>query len=547
MSYVPNNECYTFAVADRAYCADIKKLVTGQFCLAVNSNESALLMVLNDSSSPIYVPIVYGRMPQINHILIDYEERILVFGSTMIDDKLHIFIARFLPSFVQDRSFGEQGFFNFILEDATSFSKGILQENGDIVCVGKYNRAGIMFSILFCLHDAGQLNRSFGNNGIIYYDQNISLHDLLVDGDGQIVVGGFRENDLFITRYTSSMNEQSFHMKLIQEEQSNKNDYLGMHLINKNESIFAALNTYYGSEIIQANLSTHSSKEDNLLSGKLLVRLDYPLQGMRIDTSNKFIGWSNKNGKINLVKFDLDGQLDQDFGNAGILQSRIGKYSAVAQLIEDMHEKYVVVGSSDESVLLAKYNKNAHMQHLVIKYPEACALKDQISHIAGLSFPEKKISIYLDGVEMGVVMSDDFGNWHLLFDKPLTNGKHLISARYVDIDELFSEKEITLNYPDIIEFTAPEKAAQISNISNIAGCCSQAHAQILLFIDGKFEQRVTSNFSGYWQSKNIVFNQSGEHAITAQLIDEKGMVLAQTSNYFEITKSSNFIVKLLGW
>jgi uncharacterized delta-60 repeat protein len=264
---------------------------------------------------------------------IQSDGKIIVAGQSGVYPVFHAALARYNTNGRLDRSFGLGGKATAALDAGGDGVQAIaLQSDGKIVTAGSviHDNFTLAFSVGRFNAD-GTLDSTFGNNGSVqttFGDPAAEGNDVVIQSDSKIVVVGTSGagsysalNDFVLARYNSDGSlDQTF----------GTNGTVTTHfpgMFNTGSTAFAA-----------------ALQRD----GKLVVAGTY----VNESTPNAFA----------LARYNNDGSLDNSFGNAGLVTTRIGGGNALAfGVVVQRDGRIVLAGYSDgedHDFALACYNTN---------------------------------------------------------------------------------------------------------------------------------------------------------------------------------------------
>lgn len=159
------------------------------------------------------VKTAVGNRVEIHYLVLQPDSKILAVGFSSQKKGRSIVIARYRSEGLLDPSFGEDG---FVVSSFSSQDSGygvVLQPNGKIVVAGSIqNISGDEEAVLIRYHANGQLDRSFGTEGIAKINLGSGqdlFSSIALQPDGKILAAGFsmqpqNRSDLFVVRFHSS-------------------------------------------------------------------------------------------------------------------------------------------------------------------------------------------------------------------------------------------------------------------------------------------------------------------------------------------------------
>ena len=153
-----------------------------------------------------------GNQESASGLAVQSDGRIVVVGYSNSGGNYDLVVVRFNANGTLDNSFGNGG---VLLWDGLGEASGAgvaLQGDGRIVVVGKREMGGNVDLLVLRLNGDGTFDGSFGLLGIAIWDggEEDQGTDVVVEGDGRIVVSGFSnngsENDALLVRFDGGGN-----------------------------------------------------------------------------------------------------------------------------------------------------------------------------------------------------------------------------------------------------------------------------------------------------------------------------------------------------
>ncbi len=146
---------------------------------------------------------------EITALVVDTADRIVVVGTSEGTAGKILVAARYLPSGVLDRSFGEQGLSLVGLGQDSNAEDVLLRENGSLIISGSYVDQGRQVAMLVGLKVDGSLDTDFGAQGVANVAAAFPVSEgygLAEDQDGLIYlagsVGAVGKRDAALFRFT---------------------------------------------------------------------------------------------------------------------------------------------------------------------------------------------------------------------------------------------------------------------------------------------------------------------------------------------------------
>lgn len=260
-----------------------------------------------------YVVDPVNQLDVTQQILVQDDQKVLVIGMSF--DAQYVsraYVFRYMPDGTPDTDFGTNGVFNYGLDFEANLYAAVLTPEGDIILAGSTTDYQTYEALLMKLTMDGELDATFGNGGVVTSNlslvdpnQDTQLFDVALDADGNILVSGnsYDENYIrrpIIARYTASgVLDTSFGMDGI-----------------------ATIDSGVGSSSFQG----------------VVVQPDGKI------VASGYFGNTELWYVMLLVRFDADGNLDPDFGDAGIVKHNYNN-------VDDEGEDLVL--TPDGSILVA--------------------------------------------------------------------------------------------------------------------------------------------------------------------------------------------------
>ncbi|MEI8007678.1 MAG: delta-60 repeat domain-containing protein [Bacteroidota bacterium] len=269
------------------------------------------------------------------------DNKILVSGSAYNGTHNDFAMLKFLPQGGIDTTFGTKGMFLMHARGGNDIASSMaLQPDGKIIVVGSSSDGNYDAFALARFKPEGDPDPSFGKNGLVvtdvrYGDDRIS--DLAVQPDGKIVVAGSSNTKLGVARYLCDG----------ELDRSFGNNGITLTSVSDCEDIAAAIGLQGDGKIVVAGSSfngesfnftvvryTTLGKPDASFGkgGIVITSLgdgDDKVSDLLVQPDGKLVaGGSTFNGQADdfaLVRYNCDGSLDQSFGNKGIVITSVQK------------------------------------------------------------------------------------------------------------------------------------------------------------------------------------------------------------------------------
>lgn len=276
-----------------------------------------------------YVSTNIGSYALGTDIAVLADGKILVAGSATTDaSPQNIVLARYTANGVLDGTFGTAGVVRTDIGGGFDYANGLLvQADGKILVVG-YNSFwyGSYFALVRYTAD-GQLDTSFGNNGVVTTDiSNDSdyAQKVLLQSDGEILVAGYAKSgsqqDIVLTRYTSSgVLDKLVSINIASFDRAY--DIALQAADNKMLIAGASGNKVTDSDVVVVRLNADGSRDSGFgTNGVVVTDLGHNASAESItvaDDGKIIVGGYVENGSNKdflLLAYDTTGTLDQSFG-----------------------------------------------------------------------------------------------------------------------------------------------------------------------------------------------------------------------------------------
>jgi uncharacterized delta-60 repeat protein len=316
-----------------------------------------------------------GRVDRALDVAIQTDGKIVVVGYSNLNGFSDTAIARYLPNGSLDTNFDGDGRFLTEIggEQIGDIAQCIaLQADGKIVAGGGVNGD---FSVLRLNLD-GSLDTGFNGSGFVTTSISASsdvAKDIVVQPDGKIVAGGSDTNSLALARYNANGTlDTTFGTNGVVETNFDGFSQGSSLAIAPGGKLVAAGNAIPTGALqyrfAVARYNSNGSLDTTFSSdGKVVTNINSLgsfAQDVTVQSDGKIIasGYEGDFGQYNfsLVRYNLDGTLDESFGNAGIVKADIAGNDALSasSLVGD---KLIAAGDdlSDGIIRLARYNLSA--------------------------------------------------------------------------------------------------------------------------------------------------------------------------------------------
>ncbi len=231
---------------------------------------------------------------------------------------------------------------------------------------------------------AGQLDTTFGQNGIVTIAGESFAHSVAIQSDGKIVAAGNSFNstngtnyygDFTVVRYNSDgVLDNTFGTKgIVITSVGTANDYANSIAIQSDGKIIAAGSSYNGSDndFAVVRYNSNGSLDNTFGTNGIVITSvgdssDYATS-IAIQSDGKIIAagrsYNGSDYDFALVRYNSNGSLDNTFGTNGIVTTSVGASSDYANSIAIQSDgKIVAAGNSfngsDDDFAVVRYNSN---------------------------------------------------------------------------------------------------------------------------------------------------------------------------------------------
>lgn len=280
--------------------------------------------------------------------------KIVAVGLTTINQVEQFAVAVYHSDGALDTSFADKGRLVLSLGGAGHAYSIKLQEDGKMVIAGsgKYGPFNGLDIVILRLTKEGELDPTFGNNGIVYRDfsnRDDVATSLVIQEDGKILITGYsyglNENKLIVARYNKDGSPDfSFHSNGVYEYvPNNQIDFSWGFSIAMQKDGKALVTGTVGRmpnvDIIVIRLNEDGNIDQSFGDGGV-VSLDYGFSedvgyALALDEKERIIvvGYTkiNDNFDMAVIRFLTNGQPDPEFGKDGKIQLDLNKRLEIAQ------------------------------------------------------------------------------------------------------------------------------------------------------------------------------------------------------------------------
>jgi uncharacterized delta-60 repeat protein len=296
-------------------------------------------------------------------ITVQPDGKIVVAGATDIADQSDFSVLRLHPDGTPDSTFGQNGWMVTDLGTTFEYPNAVeVQSDGKIILAGRVDEETFADFGMIRYTSDGQLDTFFGVKGIVITDfrEEDLANDILIQPDGQIILGGFSSvsalGDFALARYNADGTlDKSFGTggKVLTDlEGNNQSDFINDLVLLDDGKIIAAGNANYN------NLEFTSD--------------------------------------MGIVKYNPNGTLDESFGQNGVFIHSIGGRTNV-QGVAVQHDGKIVLGGETDAVFGSK-------QWIVSRYKPEGGLD---TTFGGIGWVTTQVGNFNNTFPNGVFIQDD--------------------------------------------------------------------------------------------------------------------------------------------
>lgn len=272
-------------------------------------------------------------------VIVQASGKIVSAGSATLAGNLDFAMARYNPDGTLDSSFGNNGLRTTLIGSGDDVARAIaIQADGKLLLAG-YSWNGLDNDFALARYDAnGVLDTSFGSNGVVSTDfgANDLAYALALQSDGKIVVVGNTGTDIAVARYNSNgsldtdfdtngllatdltVTDQAFAVAI---QTDGKLLVAGSTRSNGNEDMVVV--RYLSDGVLDEDFDTDGWQRITFANGSdrasaLAIQSDGKilLGGVAAGTADNDFA-----NDFALVRLTENGELDTDFGNAGLVST----------------------------------------------------------------------------------------------------------------------------------------------------------------------------------------------------------------------------------
>ncbi len=295
-------------------------------------------------------------------------------------------MARYLQNGEMDYDFGNLGVIHKLTMNLEGEVNSVVIQKDDKIVVVGYSISPTTNNeeiTLVRFTENGKVDKSFGNKGLIVTEISSEKEvgeSIAIQPDGKIVVVGTTQHnpsfDIVLVRYDEYGHlDPYFGLGGIVITDINSGLDIGKSLVIQNDGkVIVSGFTYGGKKFFMTLLRYNSNGDLDQTFGESGIvitdisgrrgRMDLALQN---DGKILLVGPSEveKSHHFTLIRFNNNGSLDKSFGKNGITKTIIGDYSEAESVALDSYGNIVVAGTTElgnEAFVVAMYNQNGMLE-----------------------------------------------------------------------------------------------------------------------------------------------------------------------------------------
>ena len=332
-----------------------------------NSNDFAIVRYNSNGTldstfnSSGIVTVDFGGDDRAMGVALQSTGKILVAGSTSIGSNFALVRLNANGSF--DTTFGQGGLITTDMGGTDAANSMVIQSNDDIILAGVSNNE---FALARYLPD-GTLDTTFGNGGKVITDISgtglpNTINDVILQPDGEIVVGGNVNGNFVVARYNpNGQLDSNFgtNGKVITNF-PNRTSIIHDLALQTNGEIVAAGESFDAStgknEFALARYTTAGAPDTGFGNNGVVLSNFSTVDiagGVVIQSNGKLdVAGSSTPGTFRIARYNSDGSLDLGFGTNGSVTVPNGQASAI---LLQPDAKFVVAGTTGTDFEVARY------------------------------------------------------------------------------------------------------------------------------------------------------------------------------------------------
>lgn len=413
-----------------------------------------------------------------NSVAIQPDGKIVVAGYSYSNKSNRDFaLTRYNIDGTLDNTFGTDGKvttdFN---QDYDNIYSIAIQSDGKIVAAGvtATNSTDNFYFALARYNVDGTLDRTFGNNGKLSdgFPGNLNAaHSIAIQDDSKIILAGHFDQDFALIKYTKDGNKDNWYnsKNIIITDFNSGIDIAQSVAIQTDGKIVVA--GYSNIDFALARYNTDGTLDSSFgIEGKITTNIDSSNNvgtSMIIQSDGKIILAGRSNADFAMVRYNIDGTLDNTFGIDGQVTTNFNnKYSVALSLALQSDGKIILAGFSySESLIenfsLARYNTDGSLDKtfgiegkLTTEFgsrgsiaTSACIQSDDKILLVGYSESDSTeydfaLARYITDLNLGIIDFHKSNNSMIIYPNPITKDAIL---EYI----LTNQEIVSINLTDI--------------------------------------------------------------------------------------------------
>ncbi|GAB4144839.1 MAG: hypothetical protein Fur0046_22330 [Cyanobacteria bacterium J069] len=270
-----------------------------------------------------------------------------------------------------DTTFSNDGRVTFGIDGTDQARKVLVQADGKILVIGDSSND---FSIAR-LTAEGSLDNSFNSRGTAVLDFRGTqvLRDAVLQSDGKLILVGDSDSDFAVIRLNlNGTLDNSFAGDGSQSTNFGATETARKVLLQKDGRILVvgeSTSTFGSSSFAVARYRTDGSRDTSFSSdGRTSTSLGATalVNDALLQEDGKLVVAGGDGSAFTLVRYRTDGSLDRDFGDRGIVRTRISNngvvgFSVAQKVLLQPDGKLLAVGTSNDDFALIRYNSNGSL------------------------------------------------------------------------------------------------------------------------------------------------------------------------------------------
>ncbi len=439
----------------------------------------------------------------VQSIAIQTDGKIVAAGNSIINKQPNFTLARYNTNGTLDTTFNGTGIVTLIIGQQSAINSVAIQSDGKIVVGGYATDSNFTNQFTVARYNTnGSLDTSFGNNGVTITTTGLisTINSVAIQSDGKILASGFTGNNpqMLLVRY------------------------------NSNGSIDSSFGT---SGSVITNLG------DTSYSNAISIQSD----GKIVSAGNAF---RNEVNNFGITRYNTNGSVDTSFGNNGsmVIAIKNGAEPNSVAIQSDgqiLAAGYTICGQFNKpEFALIRVNKSNNQYITLNSLVNNSVINTRRPNVQGTSSTSRVTAkILIDGVFFATGTTSTTGAWNLGQTNILTGGLHVIEADLLLTGNKVagSARQITVNATDSITITSPANNTMApNNHPTVSGGSTLANTAVLLYLDGKYFNYVTTDSNGNWSAGATAGLAGGNHSIIVFLVTSSGNTIATAISKFTV-------------